>query len=74
MTTSETTRVSGKSGNVSGPNFGERGEGRRSWITGEEELSTVCVISCADDLVAKCLEPGSRDHMGGLCVEEPTSS
>ena len=58
---------------MSGLNSGGREEGRRSWITGGEGLSTVSIAAQADSPVAGHLTLASRNHMGGLCVEESAS-
>ena len=41
MTTWETVKASGKTGNVSGRNFGEQEGAKTSWITGGKQSSTV---------------------------------
>ena len=58
---------------MSGQNFGGREGEKKSWITGGEPSSTVCISSRTDSPTVEDLTLAPRDYMGGLCVEEPTS-
>jgi hypothetical protein len=58
---------------VSGQNFGEREGGGRTWITGGEGLSTVCIAARAGGPLFCSLTPVFRGYQSGICVEESAS-